>query len=163
MSVTSVLPGLPPSYGPLSGNNSQAAKFAGLAEQSRQTTTAKAAGSQGTSIRVNAATQDIAVAKAGKGIQSAPAQALRTDGATDRRWTSGISGSGGSQASIGTALYRLISQMGNKDHSTSALLESWNSIMQGGQFAGEAGASTSRALLQNEMPEFESSSLHLTA
>jgi hypothetical protein len=177
MSVTSVLPGLPPSYAPLSGNNSQSARFTALAEQLRQKTTTKADGSQATRIQVNGAPQNIAVMKDGKGMlqagyagrtdasqfQSALARAQRADGATAGRSTSGASGSDGSKSSTGTALYKLISQMGNSDPSTSALLRSWNSIMQSGQDGGDTAAATLPAFSQNEASAFESGSLHLTA
>jgi hypothetical protein len=177
MSVTLVLPGLPPSYGPLSDNNSQSAKFIARAEQLRQKTTTQAAGSQEASIQVTGATQGIAVMKDGKGMleagyadptdvsqfQSTLVQALRMAAATAGSSTSGASASDGSQSSIGTALYKRISQMGDSDPSTSALLRSWNSIMQSRQDGGNAGAATLHTLLPNESPAFESGGLDLTA
>jgi hypothetical protein len=177
MSVTSVLSRLPPYYGPLSGNTAQSEKFTGLAEQLREKTPNQADGSQ-LSIQVNGAAQDIAVTKDGRNVaeagyaghtdvsqfQSTLAQALRANGAPAGRPSSGASGSDRSQSSIGAALYKRVSQMGNNnDPTTSALLRSWNSIMQSGQDAGHAGVATSQVYLQHEGPTLESSTLHVTA
>ena len=176
MSVTLVLPGPSPSYDPLSGNNSQSARFIARAKELQQETTTQAVGSQGAGTRVNGATQDSAVTKgrndeleASYGdpaninqFQSALLQA-RITGATAGRSTTGASASNGSRSSIGTALYKRVSQMGGTDPSTSALLRSWNSIMQGGQDEGSSGAAPLQTLLQNEAPVFESGGLHLTA
>jgi hypothetical protein len=176
MSVTLVLPGPSPSSGPLSGNNSQSAKFIARAEQLQQETTTQAVGSQGVGTRVNGATQDSAVTKGRNDeleasyadpanvnqFQSALLQA-RITGATAARSTSATSASNGSRSSIGTALYKRVSQMGGTDPSTSALLRSWNSIMQSGQDGGSSGAATLQTLLPNEAPVFESGGLHFTA
>ena len=153
MSVTSVLSSLPPSYGPLSGSISRNAKVAA-----------------GT-------TQDIAAIKAGKSpaeagyadptevslFQNALAGHSRADGAIPGRPGSGNSAQNGTRSSSGTSLYELVSRMGNNDPSTAALLRSWNSIMQTGQDAGGAGASTLQTSLQYEVPAFETSTFHLTA
>jgi len=127
----------------------------------RERTTTTAAGSQVTSIQGNAVAQaGYADPADGSHVQSAFAQALRANGAAGRSPTSGTSGSQGNQSSRGTALYRLVSQMGNSDPSTSALLESWNSIMQ----SADAGAGAFQGSLRSEAPVFESGhSLHLTA
>jgi hypothetical protein len=176
MSVTSVFPSHPTPYGPISGNNSQSAKFAVLPKQSQQNPATQADGSQVTSARVNGATPDSAVledrqstVEAGYAaptdvsqFESAFAQTLRADGATAARPTSGTSESDGSQSSAGIALYQRISQIGNEP-STSELLRSWNSIMQSGQDAGDAGAATLRALFQNDGPSFGSRILDVTA
>jgi hypothetical protein len=177
MSVTS-LRNLPPFYGPDSGNNSQSAKFAGLAERLRERTNTNANGPQATSIQDKPVAHDYAVTKQGEGVvragyadptdashvQSAFAQALRANGVAGGSPTSGNSGSQGNQSSRGTALYRLVSQMGNSDPSTSALLKSWNSIMQSGRDAGDAGAGALQDSLRSEPSVLESgSSLHLTA
>jgi hypothetical protein len=168
MSVTSVLPDRPTPYRPTSGNNSQSAKF---------TAAAQADGSRVTSTRVNGATPDSAVLTGRQGtvdagnansadvsqFQSALAQALRTDGATAAGSAGGTSESDGSQSSAGIALYKRISQIGNSEPSTSELLRSWNSIMQSGQDAGDAGAATLRALLQSGAPAFGSGILDVTA
>jgi hypothetical protein len=53
--------------------------------------------------------------------------------------------------------------MGDSDLSTSALLRSWNSIMQSGQDGGNARAATLQTLLPNEAPAPESGGLDLTA
>ncbi len=177
MPVTLLLPGLPPTYEPLCGNNSQSAKLIARAEQLQQKTIAQAVGSQGASTRVNSATHDIATVEDGKGMleagyagptdvsqfQSTLEQALRMAAATAGRSTSAAPASGGSQSSIGTALYKRISQMGDSDPSTSALLRNWNSIMQSGQDGGNAGAATLHTFLPNEAPAFESGGLDLTA
>jgi hypothetical protein len=96
-------------------------------------------------------------------FQSTLEQALRMAAATAERSTSRTSASDGSQSSIGTALYERISRMGDNDPSTSALLRSWNSIMQSGQDGGNAGAATLHTSPQNEAPAFESGGLDLTA
>lgn len=173
MSVTLVLPGLPPSYGPLSGNNSQSAKVGARAEQLQRETTTQAVGSQRAGTR---ATQGSAVTKGGNDeleagyadpanvnqFQSALLQA-RITGATAASSAGGTSASNSNQSSIGTALYKRISQMGGTDPSTSALLRSWNSIMQSGQDPGDAGAATLQAVLQRGAPAFRSRILDVTA
>ena len=152
MSVTSVLSSRPPSYGPLSGSTSRNAKVAA-----------------GT-------TQDVAAIEAGKSpveagyadpakvsrFQNALPEALRADGAIPGRRGTGNSVPNGARSSSGTSLYKLVSRMGNNDPSTAALLRSWNSIMQTGQDAGDAGASTLQTSLQHEAPAFETSTFHLT-
>jgi hypothetical protein len=172
VSVTSLLPGLPPSYGPYSGNNSQSAKLTALAKLLQEKAPTRADGSRATSIQV-----EPAVKKDGKGmarveyadpadvshLQSALAQALRANEATAGRATGGTTGSDGSRSSSGTALYELVSQMGNSDPSTAALLRSWNSIMQTGQVAEDTGAAALQGWSQIEAPAFESGSLNLTA
>jgi len=75
----------------------------------------------------------------------------QANGAAAGRSTSRSSGAGGGQPSTGAALYKLVSQMGNNDPSTSALLRNWNSIMQTGDVGSEAGGAT------------EPSGLHVTA
>jgi hypothetical protein len=57
------------------------------------------------------------------------------------------SGSVSTRVSTGTALYALVSGMGNSDPATTALLSSWNDIMQ----------------TPNSAPMAESTSFHLTA
>jgi hypothetical protein len=84
-------------------------------------------------------------------FQSTFAEALRADGTTARKSTSGAPGSGddGGQSSAGIALYKRVSQIGNNESSPSALLKSWNSIVQGGsQDGGDAAAATLQAHLQ---------------
>jgi hypothetical protein len=176
MSVTLDFPGLLSPYGPLSGNDSQSAKFIARAEQLQQKTTTPAVGSQEAITRVNGVTQGSAVTKGSNEeleasyadpdnvnqFYSALLQARITK-ATAARSTGETSASNGSQSSSGTALYKRISQMGGTDPSTSALLRSWNIIMQSGQDGGNSGAATLQTLLQNEAPVFESGGLHLTA
>lgn len=135
MSVTSVLPSPPTLYGPIYGNSSQSAKLAVLPKQSQPATLQ---------------------------FEKAFAQTLRADGATRTTPKSGTSEPGGSRSSAGIALYQRINRIGN-EHSTSELLEKWNSIMQSGQDPGDAGAATLRALFQNEEPASGSRILDVTA
>ena len=154
MSVTSVFPGHPAPYGPVSGNNSQSAKFAAPPKQSQPAT--RADGSQVTSARISGSTRDVSQ------FEQAFAQTPRSDGATRATPKSGTAESGGSQRSAGIALYQRINQIGNEP-STSELLRKWNSIMQSGHDAGDAGAATLRALFQNEEPASGSRILDVTA
>jgi hypothetical protein len=179
MSVTSSLHGLLPSYGADSGNNSQIARIAGRTERLQERTPARADGSQGTSTRGAPVTLDFAVSSDGKStagtpiadsgesshLQSALAQALRAIKVAGATQTSGPPGSQGStQSSRGAALYKLVSQMGSSDPSTSALLKSWNSIMQTGQDAGGTWSGAMHSSLHGDGPSFDAvSSLHLTA
>jgi hypothetical protein len=179
MSVHSISPVRPPSYVPLSGNPSQSAKFASVAEQLQEKTATQADGSRVTSAQGNGATPDVAVTKGGQGTAEAgyadPTEAdasqsqsefeekLRANAPSAGRATSGTSGSAASQSSGGIALYKFINQIGNNETSASALLKSWNSIMQGEQDAGESGAATLQAFLQNEVPGFGSGILDVTA
>jgi hypothetical protein len=116
MSVTSVQSGIPAPYSPLSGNSPQSAEFGAVAGQLRPKTPAKADGSY-------AGPNDVGQ------LQNSLEQALRAGKVAAARSASGSPGSGGGKASTGTALYQLVSRMGNNDPSTSALLSSWNSIM----------------------------------
>jgi hypothetical protein len=151
MSVTPVLTGRPTPYSPVSGNNSQSAKFAAPAKQSQENPAAQAA---------EAGYAD--PTDAGQ-FESALAQALRAGGATASGSTGGTSEPDGSQSSAGIALYKRVSQIGNSEPSASELLRSWNNIMQSGQDAGDAGAATLQALLQRGAPAFGSSILDVTA
>ena len=174
MSVTSVFSGHPAPYGPVSGNNPQSAKLAVLPKQSQPAT--RADGSQVTSARISGSTRDGTVledrqstVEAGYAgptdvsqFEQAFAQTLRPDGTTRATPKSGTAESGGSQRSAGIALYQRINQIGNEP-STSELLRKWNSIMQGGHDAGDAGAATLRALFQNEEPASGSRILDVTA
>jgi hypothetical protein len=174
MSVTSVLPRHAAPYGPVSGNNSQSAKFAVAPGQSQPANPAD--GSRVTNARISGATQDGAVLEDSQStvqagyadpadasqLEQAFAQTLRADGATPATPTSGTSESDGSQSSAGIALYQRINQIGNEP-STSELLRKWNSIMQSGPEAGDAGATTLRALFQNEGPALGPRILDVTA
>jgi hypothetical protein len=152
MSVTSVLTGRTTPYRPVSGNNSQSAKFAAAAKQSQENPATQAVGTG------YADPTDVSQ------FQSALEQALRADGATASGSTSGTSESDGSQRSAGIALYKRVSQIGNSEPSASELLRSWNNIMQSGQDAGDAGAATLQTLLQSGgAPAFGSSILDVTA
>jgi hypothetical protein len=174
MSVTSVLPSHPRPYGPVSGNNSQSAKFAVLPKQPRPAI--QADGSQVKSARIGGSTRDSAVLEDGQStveagyaaptdvsqLEKAFAQTQRADGATRATPTGRPLESDGSQSSSGIALYQRINQIGNEP-STSELLRKWNSIMQSGQDAGDAGAATLRALFQNDSPASGSRILDVTA
>jgi hypothetical protein len=165
MPVNSVLTGLPPSYNLRSDNNSSSAKAAALAKElSQKTTFAKAGTSQVTSAEVDGATQDAWDKSSDPGqFQSTFEQALRGDAATAWKSTSGTSDSPGGHPAPGIALYQRVSQYGNNDPSNSALLQSWNKIMQGGRDADSAAAAFAKLLSQNGMPGSESGVLDLTA
>jgi hypothetical protein len=164
MSVTSVQPDRPTPYRPVSGNNSQRAKFAGPAKLSQGDAAIRADSAilsdrQGT---VEAGYSDPAATDAGQS-QDALAQARRADGATAAGSTSEASESQQSQSSAGIALYKRVSQIGSAEPSASELLKSWNSIMQGGQDADDAGSATLKALLQSGAPTSGSGILDVTA
>ena len=168
MSVNSVPTGLPPSYSPLSGGTtSRTAKSAPIAKGLLDERFAKANVSQATSAEVDGSTQDASVTSGdptdGEQFQSTLEQALREGAATGGRPTGGTSGSPGSQSSRGLALYQRVSQYGNNEASTSALLESWNTIMQGGDNADSAAAAFLKTLSQSETPVYRSGVLDLTA
>ena len=67
------------------------------------------------------------------------------------------------QSSPGIAVYQRVSQYGNNEPSTSALLKRWNSIMQSGGNVDGAAADFAKALAQNETPGLGSGVLDLTA
>jgi hypothetical protein len=99
---------------------------------------------------------------AGSQFEQAFAQTLRPNGATRATPKSGPLESDGSQSSAGIALYQRIDQI-SSEPSTSELLRKWNSIMQSGQDAGDAGAATLRALFQSEEPASAARILDVTA
>jgi hypothetical protein len=177
MSVTSVLRDRPTPYGPISGNTSQSAGFAAAAKKSQAIPATRADDSRVTTAQATDATPDSALLTDRQGtaearyadpadirqFQSAFAQARRPFGTTASGSTSETSESDGSQSSAGIALYKRVGQIGNSEPSASELLKSWNSIMQSGQDAGDAGAATLRALLQSGAPAFGSGILDVTA
>jgi hypothetical protein len=179
MSVVS-LGNLPALYSPDSGNISHSTKFAGVTERSRDNTTTDTNGSQLTSISREPVARDFAIEERNRSAaqansadtvdtnhaQSAFARALRENAVAGRSSPASANpGSQGNQSARGgTALYRLVSQMGNTNPSISTLLNSWNSVMQIGQDAEEAGARTPQRWLQSDAPSFAPGSvLHLTA
>ena len=166
MSVKSVLTGLPPSYSLLSGNTSQAAKSAAFAKQVREKTFAETDFSRVTSAD-DSVTQNASVERHDPAdpspLQSDLEQALREGGAAAGRPTSGASGPPGGQSSPGIALYQRISQYGSDEPSTSTLLKSWNSVMQGGPGAASAAAAFAQALSRNEALGSAPGVLDLTA
>jgi hypothetical protein len=166
MSVNSILTSLSPSYSPLSGNKSQTAKSAIPADEIAEKTFAKASVSQETSAEVDGATRDASIesddAVDASQFHSTFGQARRQNGATAGRSTSETADSPRGR-SPGIALYQRVSQYGNNEPSTSALLESWNKIMQGGQDADSAAAAFLKAFSATETPGSPSSVLDLTA
>ena len=171
MSVNSVSSRLLPSYGALSGNNSQNAKSAVFAKELPERASATLDGPQVTAARASDATQNGGSApKPGYGgptddsqVQSELDQARRADAAAAGRSASGPAGSSSGQTPAGIALYKRISQIGNDEPSASALLKRWNSIMQGEQDTGNTATVTSQAFAQNGATRFESGILDLTA
>ena len=171
MSVNSVSTGLLPSYGALSGNNSQTAKSAAFAKELPEKASAPADGPQVTTARASDAPENGGSApKPGYGaptddsqFQSELEQARRASTAGSGRSASGTAGSRGGQTSAGIALYKRISQIGNDEPSASALLKRWNSIMQSEQDADNTATVTSQAFAQNGATRFESGILDLTA
>lgn len=156
MSVNSVSTGLAPSYNLRSDSNSPSAKAAALAKELQQRSSAKAEPSQATSTQVDDAARGQ--------FQSTLEQALREGAATAGSPTSGATEPpGAGHSAPGIALYQRVSQYGNNDPSNSALLQSWNKIMQGGRDADSAAAAFAKLLSQNGMPGSESGVLDLTA
>jgi hypothetical protein len=167
MSVNSVLTGLPPSYGPLAANNSQTAKSGALAKELPGRPFNKTDLPQVTGAEAQIAGQDSPTTGGDPThvgpLQSVLERALREGGAAAGRSASGSSGSPGGGSSAGIALYQRISQYGNSESSMSALLKSWNEIVQGGQIADSAVATFAKTLSQNETLGLQSSVLDLTA
>jgi hypothetical protein len=166
MSVNSVLTGLPPSYNPLSRNNAPTVRPAAAATGLREKSFGKSSASRVTSAALDGATPDAPVTAGDPSdirFQSTLEQALHEDAATGGRTSGGTSGSPGTQSPAGIALYQRVSQYGNHEPRTSALLKSWNTIMQGGPDADTAAATFAKAFAQNEAPGSESGVLDLTA
>jgi hypothetical protein len=166
MSVNSVSTGLPPSYNPLSGNSSPTARSAAATKDLRERAFAGTGASRVTSAEVDGAAQDASVTSgdaASIQFQSTLEQALHEGAATVGRSSGGSSGSPYGQPPAGIVLYQRVSQYGDNEPRTSALLKSWNTIMQGGPDADTAAATFAKALSQNETPGSESGVLDLTA
>ena len=167
MSVNSVLPGLLPYYGPLSGNGSQNAKATARAKDFPEQTSVIADPSQVTGAETDRATQYTAATNDGSSgggrFQSTLEQALREGRATAASTSSPTSETFSEQPSPGIATYQRVSQYGNSEPSTSALLKRWNNIMQSGSRADGAAADFAKALAQNETPGLDSGVLDLTA
>jgi len=161
MSVNSVLPGLLPSYGPLSGNNSQAAKSGRVATALPPATSIEADGPR----RAFATAEEAASGNSSRdsNFQSPLEEALRA-GATGARSTGGAAESGGGQTSAAIALYKRVSQIGNDESTPSALLQRWNSIVQSERTGdADAPASPPHAFSQHGATRFDSGILDLTA
>ena len=166
MSVNSVLTGLPPSYNPRSSNSSPTARPAAAAKELREKSFARTGASRVTSAEVDGATQDASVTSGDATdvqFHSTLEQALHEGAATAGRPSSSASEPPGGQSPAGIALYQRVSQYGNHEPRTSALLKSWNTIMQGGPDADTAAATFAKALSQSETPGSESGVLDLTA
>jgi hypothetical protein len=168
MSVNSVSTGLLPSYGPLSGNSSHSAKSAVLATEFPDKTSTQAEASQVADTEADG-TRQKASAAPGNATSADPFQSTLEQSLREGHATAGKSTTGGTSESLdgqsrpGIAIYQRISQYGNNEPSTSALLKRWNTIMQSGQSADSAAASFAKALAQNETPGLESGVLDLTA
>ena len=166
MSVNSVLPGLLPYHGPLSGNGSQNAKATARAKDFPEQTSVTANPSQVTGTEGDGATQNTAApnedsTRAGQ-FQSSLEHALQQGRATAASTSSTTPETLSELPSRGIAIYQRVSQYGNSEPSTSALLKRWNNIMQGSGAAGTA-ADFAKALAQNETPGLDSGVLDLTA
>jgi hypothetical protein len=166
MSVNSVSTRLPPSYNLLSGNTSPTARPAAAANERAAKPFAKANVSQSTGTAARGATRDASVTSGDSTddhLQSTLEQALHEGAATAGTSRDGTSDSPAGTSAPGIALYQRVSQYGNSEPRTSALLQSWNSIMQGGPDADTAAAAFAKALSQHQMPGSESGVIDLTA
>ncbi len=173
MSVNSVPTGLLPASGPLRGNSSQTAQPAVRAAGFPPKTDVNAEPSQVAVIGVPRA--DFAAARPNHASPTGEAtdaaefqdtleQALRQGRATAGNATveGGASEAPPKQPSP-VAVYQRVSQYSSNEHSTSALLERWNRIMQTGKDAGGAAADLAKAFAQNESPGIHSGVIDLTA
>lgn len=158
MSVTSVSSALPTPYGSVSGISSRGVKYVAPVDPFRPPAGTRADGrTAGPTVTADADAADR------NRSQSAFADSLRADGAgTAGDSSDETSGSGGTQSPAGIALYKRVSLIGNNESSPSALLKSWNSIVQGADDDG-TGAATLQAFLQNGAPGLGSGILDVTA
>ena len=168
MSVNSVLPGLLPSYGPLSGNGSQNAKATARAKDFPEQTSVTADPSLVTGTEADGTARDTSTTNDGSSaagpFQSTLEQALRQGQATAAASPSSTTSEAPSESpSRAIAAYQRVSQYGSSEPSTSALLKRWNNIMQTGSGTDGAAADFAKALAQNETPGLESGVLDLTA
>jgi hypothetical protein len=92
-----------------------------------------------------------------------PDDSVTLTGTTPGRSTDETPGSPGDRSPPGIALYQRVSQYGNNESSTSALLKNWNDIVQGGHDADSAVAGFAKALSQNETLGYEAGVIDLTA
>ena len=164
MSVNSVSTGLLPFYGPVSGNGSQSTQTASGAKAFPEKRSGDADASQATGADVDGVTEEVSRGSGSAGqFQSPLEQTLRQNATIAANATSGTSEPLKGAPSPGIAIYQRVSQYGNNEPSTSALLRRWNSIMQSGKDADRAAADFARLLSQNEAPGLESGILDLTA
>ena len=167
MSVNSVLSGLLPSYGPLSGNGSQNAKATARAQDFPEQDSVTAAPSQVTGTEADRTAPDTSTTNNGSSgagqFHSTLEQALRQGQATATSPSSTTSEAPSQLPSRAIAAYERVSQYGNSEPSTSALLKRWNNIMQTGSGADGAAADFAKTLAQHETPGLESGVLDLTA
>jgi len=164
MSVNSVSTGLLPFYGPISDNGSQSTKSVAGAKEFPEKARIDADASQATGAEVDGVTEDSSGSSgSAPQFQSALEQTLRQGAATAPNATRETSEPLNGQPSPGIATYQRVSQYGNNEPSTSALLKRWNSIVQNGKAADGAAADFARLLSQNEAPGLEPGILDLTA
>lgn len=168
MSVNSVSTGLSPSYGLLTGTNSQTARYAAIGREWPEKPSAKADDAQVNGAEVNESTPDAAAAGDGTPdtaeFQSSLDQALREGGASARYSDPAASDPSTARSSAGLALYKRISQYGSDNGPrASALLKSWNSIIQSGANADIGDAAIAKAVLQSGTPHDSAGVLDLTA
>jgi hypothetical protein len=159
MSVNSVSTGLPPSNSVLSGNNSRIGKSAAASFAQANSAQAAAADAYGATRDAPAPDNDAGDFQ----FQGGWGQVRRDGSAPAENSTGGAAESTGGRSSPGLALYQRVSGYGNSEPSTSALLERWNNIMQGGADTDSAATAFAKQLLQNETPGSESGVLDLTA
>jgi hypothetical protein len=168
MSVSSVTTALPTLYGTGSGSHSRGVKYAAPVDPFKQDAAAAdgapVAGSRADGRSSNGTATEGADSADSSSFQNAFAKARRADGASAGKSASDASGSGSStQSPAGIALYKRVSLIGNNESSPSALLKSWNSIVQGGGDDDGTEAATLQAFLQNGASGFGSGILDVTA
>jgi hypothetical protein len=175
-SISTGLPvpyGLPPPYAPLAGTHPPSGKSAAAGKESAEKplTTAASVPVAGSAVtrpepddaRQNASTATSDGATEAGQIQSNLELELQQARATAASSGSAASEPAGTRAVPGIALYQRVSQYGNNEPSTSALLKSWNDIVHGGQVAESAVAGFARTLSQNPSLGLKSGVLDLTA
>jgi len=169
MSVHSVSTGLLP-YDALSRSNSQTAKSAAIAPELRGSRDSQADLFRVNRGEINGAAEDTAGSAAKRGdvpgvddFHRPFERVYRGSGSAAGNATEGATESPAGRQPPGIALYERVSQYGNGEPSASALLKSWNTIMQGGQEADGAVAAFAKVLSQHETSDFVPAVLDLTA
>ncbi len=159
MTVNSVTTGLRPPSNSLFSGNSRTARSGAPSFTSAGPSQAAGADIKSVAPDTSVPGSDAADFQFRSNFERAP----REEGSPSESSSSGTTGSIGGRSSPGIALYQRINQYGNSKPSTSALLESWNNIMQGGQDTDSAATAFAKRLLQNETPGSESGVIDLTA